>query len=187
MNRILFVLGFLMLSGVVAAEEIVTRKDGVQIILKDNFTWEQVKSTGIAEVKYSEDAVTVWDKALLRADGDYNKRLGLFLHYQNNTDKKIVGITVKVGILNPFGKSVFSTTYEDEAVLEPNEKQKNDKFWTFEDNPFIHDEPYDKMWQMADNGTAKIETKILKVILADGTILTPKPVKSASKNLSPKK
>ena len=34
------------------------------------------------------------------------------------------------------------------------------------------------LWQMADNGTAKINTKIMKVIFADGTILTPKPMAS---------
>ncbi len=163
------------------SDEIVTTKDGKKVLLKENYIWEyieSVKSTDTTNVKYAEEAVTVWDKALLRKDGEYEKRLGLFLHYQNNTDKKIVGIIIKVNILNPFGKIVYNTTYEDEVILQPNERLKNDKYWVFSDNQFIDDEPYDRMWQIADNGTAKINTKILKVIFDDGTILNPKPVTS---------
>lgn len=163
------------------SDEIVTTKDGKKVLLKDNYTWEYyrtLKSTDTSNVKYAEEAVTVWDKALLRKDAEYEKRLGLFLHYQNNTDKKIIGVIIKVDILNPFGKIVYNTTYEDEVILQPNERLKNDKYWVFSDNQFINDEPYDRMWQMADNGTAKINTKILKVIFDDGTILNPKPVTS---------
>jgi hypothetical protein len=163
------------------SDEIVTTKDGKKVLLKDNYIWEymeSLKSTDTINVKYAEEAVTVWDKALLRKDGEYEKQLGLFLHYQNNTDKKIIGVIIKVDILNPFGKIVYNTTYEDEVVLEPNERLKNDKYWVFSDNQFINDEPYDRLWKMADNGTAKINTKILKVIFDNGTILNPKPVTS---------
>ena len=168
----------LLLSVSLFADEIVTTKDGKTVLLKDNFTWEYVLSSKITNIKYSEDAVTIWDKELLRKDGEYYKVVGVFLHYQNNTDKKVTGIVVKIDVVNPFGKSVLSTTYEDQVVLEANEKLKNDEYWVYKDNQFIDDEPYDKMWQMADNGTAKINTKIMKVIFADGTILTPKPMAS---------
>ena len=55
--------------------------------------------------------------------------------------------------------------------MEPNERLKNTKFWRFLNNPFIDNEPYDHLWQMADNGTAKIETTVLKVIFEDGAVL----------------
>lgn len=122
----------------------------------------------------------VWDKSLTLKEGDYSNIVALHLHYKNNTDKKVVGITVFVSIANTFGKNVLKDTFEDEVIIEPNEQMRNDTSWIFEDNRFIDGEPYDRMWQIARNGTAKIEIKIMKVIFADGVILEPKP-----KNISP--
>ena len=138
--------------------------------LKNNREIEENKIT-VVEIKKPEEAVTVWDSSLLRVDSDYQQRLGLYVHYKNNTNKKIIGILVKVKIINPFGHTVYSSVYEDETVLEPNERLKNTKFWRFLNNPFIDNEPYDHLWQMADNGTAKIETTVLKVIFEDGAVL----------------
>jgi hypothetical protein len=166
------------------AQDTINTKDGKRVLLKDDYTWEYVDTTQITEkpkhvnIKYAEEAVTIWDKLLLRRKSEYEqKEVRLYLHYQNNTDKKIIGVVVKVNILNPFGKSVLNNTFNDEIVLEPNERIRNDTYWIFKDNPFIDDEPYDRMWQMAENGTAKINAQVLKVVFDDGTILTAKTVK----------
>ncbi len=127
-------------------------------------------------IKYAEDAVTIWDKELKRADEKYNEAVGLFIDYKNNTMKRIIGISVQVEIINPFGKTVYEDKFDDEVLLEPKEKMKNDTYWKFENNQFTSNEPYDLMWKMADNGTAKINTKILKVIFEDGTSLQSKPI-----------
>jgi len=159
------------------AEEILTLSNGKKITIKDNYTWKYVTSNKPSTIKYAEEAVTIWDKSLLRKDKDYSKALGLFLHYQNHTNKKIIGVVTQVSIINPFGKQIFKTTYEDEVVLKPSQRIKNNQYWVYKDNQFVSDEPYDRMWQMADNGTAKIKTKITKVIFEDGTILKAKPSK----------
>jgi hypothetical protein len=187
-----------LLAGIAVAEETVTTKSGMKILLKDNFTWEYLDPTlmnapeeqdTIAQtqkinVKTAEEAVTIWDKSLMRTDGDYKKSVGLYLHYKNNSNKRIVGVVVKVSIQNPFGKVVLNKTYEDEVVLAPNERASNENYWAYEDNQFINGEPYDLLWQMADNGTAKIITKVIKVIFADGTVLINKPntQKKSAKN-----
>ena len=176
-----YLLCLLALGSSVWADETLTMKDGRQIVVKDDFTWDYVAEVKPITAKYAEEAVSVWDKALLREDSDYEKRIGLYLHYQNNTDKKVIGLIVKVTIVNPFGKAALDTTFEDEVVLEPNERQKSDKFWVFKDNQFIDDEPYDRMSNMADNGTAKINTQILKVVFEDGTILNAKPAPKPTK------
>ncbi len=174
---VIIIMQLVIFANIIAADEILLTKDGKKVLLKSDHTWEYVEDKKPVEVKYAEDAVQIWDKSLLRQDSEYEKRLGLFLHYQNNTDKKIIGVIVKVTILNPFGKSVLETTFEDEVILKQNEKQKNTKYWLFKDNQFIDDEPYDRMWSMADNGTAKINTQILKVVFDDGTILSAKTIK----------
>lgn len=124
--------------------------------------------------KNAGDAVQVWDSNLIRVNQEYSQSIGLFIHYKNQTGRKVIGILIHVVIYNAFGKEVLSQTYEDETVLQPNERLKNSTYYKFEDNEFINDEPYDRMWKMADSGTAKIKTKILKVIFEDGTVLTTK-------------
>lgn len=166
--------------------EIVTRANGQKILIKDDNTWEAVPDKSPEcnsfaphnDITLPEDAIEVWNKALCLVDADKGKAVALYLHYSNNTDKKVSGITVFFSIENTFGDIAFEDTVKEEVTLEPYEKKRSDTFWRFSDNLFLVDEPYDKLWQIAQNGTAKIHTRILKVIFEDGTTLPPaKPVK----------
>jgi hypothetical protein len=167
------------LIGNVFAEENAITKDGKVVILKDNNTWEYAGNP-VSEGKYAEEAVEVWDKSLIYQPQNteanrYSNSVGLFLHYKNNTDKKVIGVSVSISVVNPFGKSVYEATEDVETVLQPNEKKKSTTYWEFKENTFMNNLPYNSLWQMAKNGTAKIKTKILKVVFEDGTILTQKP------------
>jgi len=161
------------------SDELLTRKDGKRILIKNDFTWsfdstteETSQSEEKKTIKTVDDAVEVWDKSLSLTEVNYSDAVALYLHYLNKTNKRVIGISVYVAIKNAFGKIVFQNTYEDEVVIEPNEKLRNDTYWHFDNNPFIAGEPFDLMWQMAQNGTAQISTSIRKVIFDDGTILT---------------
>lgn len=184
------IFGLLLYSGSLClADEVATTKDGRKVLLKDDQTWEYIKEetpqTPVVAVnaKYAEEAVEVWDTSLVKMRRDFSDIVALYLHYKNNTTKKVIGVSVYVSITNPFGKVVFEHTYDDEVVIEPLERMKNDTYWYFEDNPFISDEIYDRLWQIAQNGTAKIKTKVMKVIFEDGTVLKgkTKAVKSPNK------
>lgn len=163
----------LLLLAVASAQEIVTRKDGTKVQLNPDNTWQLVKpSTSIPVSELTpEQALTVWDTTLIEDEHNYNRAVKLSLHYWNQTDKKVVGIKVKYDIKNAFDKLILSNTVEDEAVLEPSEKQRSTSFWVFPNNQFINNEPYDNLWQLAKNGTGKVQTKVLKVIFEDGTVL----------------
>jgi len=183
--------------GLAFPDEIVTRANGQKILLKDDSTWEAVAETTTTCIMPSaskktisspEEAVEVWDKSMLLIDAKCGKAVALYLHYCNHTDKKVIGVTVSFAIENAFGAVVFEDTVNDEAALEPYEKKRSTTFWRFADNPFLVDEPYDKMWEMAQNGTARIHTKILKVIFDDNTTLpVPGPKKVLSKPAHKKK
>lgn len=158
----------------VFAEEIVITKEGKEILLRDDKTWENVIGSS-TDIKYAEEAVEIWDKSLTLRESEYGSNfVALQLHYKNNTNTKIIGITAFVSIKNPFGKVVLENTYEDVVAVEPDEKLRNNTYWKYEDNQFINGQPFDLMWQMAQHGTAKIETKVLKVVFADGTLLESK-------------
>lgn len=179
---------FLLLSSICLAEEVITTKDGKKVLLKDDNTWEYLNDSNLQPTppqpnpqskptvaKYAEEAIEVWNTTLSHTTVDYSDAVAFYIHYKNNTAKKVIGVSVYVAIYNPFGKVAFDKTFDDEVALEPLERLKNDTYWVFKNNPFIGDEPYDRLWQMAKNGTAKVQTKVLKVIFEDGTVLSAKP------------
>jgi len=176
--------------GLVFSDEIVSRANGQKILLKNDSTWEAVAETTTTCLALSaaknifvspQEAVEVWDKSMSLTDAQCGKAVALYLHYCNHTDKKVIGVTVSFAIENAFGVIVFDDTVNDEVALEPYEKKRSTTFWRFADNPFLVDEPYDKIWEMAQNGTARIHTEILKVIFDDNTTL---PVTEPQKVLS---
>ena len=90
---------------------------------------------------------------------------------------------------HPFGNTVYETTYNDASTLEAMEIAHSDSFWHFDRNQFIANLPYNRMWQMAQNGTGKIITKVTKVVFEDGTVLNSraKPGKKGKKSISKNK
>ncbi|MDD2582000.1 MAG: DUF3157 family protein [Desulfuromonadaceae bacterium] len=182
------------------ADEIIELEDGKTIQLNDDKTWQYVEpslnqknpdpkvkaESPVKNVKYAEDAVDIWDKSLELGEVSYSKSVKLYLHYKNNTEKKVVGISTHVSVINPFGQTVLDNTFNDETTLEPMERSRNDTFWHFDENPFIHNLPYNNLWQMAQNGSGKVLTHVVKVVFEDGTVLTRKS-SSAKSNKKPTK
>lgn len=127
------------------------------------------------------EAVTVWDTSLsLHTDEYERKTVRLGLHFENKTGRRVVGVLTKVRIENVFGRLLHMQTYENVVVLDPGERQRNDTFRVFEDNPFIAGQTYDKLWPSAQKGTASIKVEVRKVIFEDGEILKNPPPRSGT-------
>jgi hypothetical protein len=77
-----------------------------------------------------------------------------------------------VTIKNAFGRVAFTNTFEDEVVVAADSAPRNERVWVFRDNPYIPNEPYDKLWQMAEDGTATITVSVKKVVFDDGLVLS---------------
>ncbi len=157
-----------------SSDEVLVLKDGKKILIKDNFTWQYVQSNNSQKVKFAEDAIRVNNIWLAEDDQDYDKGIALYWSYTNLTDKKIVGVEITTEVVNTFGKVVYSDTHEDEHVIEPNTEETGGHGYRFSDNQFINDQPYDRFVSLVQNGTAKFNTRILKVIFEDGSIITCK-------------
>lgn len=162
------------------AETTAVTDDGRKVLLKSDGTWQYTKEARPEQkARYADEAVTIWDVSLQHLDADnsmqrYSPIVALTFHFKNNTDKKVIGVSVLCVIKNPFGKEVLRETYDNEVVIRPNERMKNNLSWIMEDNQFIDDQPYDRLKLIAANGTARITTKVLKVIFEDGTVLKSK-------------
>jgi len=173
-------------------DQVATTGSGQKVLLKEDGTWSYQKeaatsATGYVIPKSADQAVEVWDKQLTFYGKDvdnerFSNEVGLFLHYHNLTTKKVVGLIVFVRIKSPLGKVALEKTLEEETVLEPLERKKNEKYYSFKENQFMNDLPYNKLWEIAQNGTAIIETQIRKVVFNDGTVLEQKQAKTLERS-----
>ena len=167
-------------------QESVTLQSGQIVELHEDFTWEYSRLKKASPEKAeenqeeasvdmpdtAEEAVEVWDTTFNDNKVDNDNAVRLYIHYKNNTSKKVVGVSVMIKITNSFGKTLFEASDDDEVSLRPGERMRNDTFFVWKDNPNNTGEPYDKMWQAARNGTGKVSVKVRKVIFEDGTVLT---------------
>ena len=178
------------------AQESVTLGNGRIVNLHNDFTWSYAQPKAAAEEgeaaapasvptgpepKTATGAVEVWDTTFDEAEVDSSKAVRLFLHYKNNSSKRVVGVAVTVSIFNSFGKRLYLFSKDDEVAVEPHEQMKNESFFVWKDNPYIQDEPYDLMWEAAQNGTGKIKVQVRKVVFEDGTVLTNETNKKKTK------
>lgn len=160
-----------------------TTDAGRKVMLKMDGTWyfaedKPAKSGQKPQlsVKTAREAVAIWDTSLQHWAQDtsisrFSNYVALAFHYQNKTERKIIGVVVHCTIRNAFGKVMYQKVFEDEIIIKPKQRLRNTTFWTMKDNPFINGQAYDRLKMSAMNGTAKIKTKILKVVFADGTVL----------------
>jgi hypothetical protein len=126
--------------------------------------------------KWADDAVAVWDSQFLHEVSKYGeKSVRLYLHFENNTGKRVIGVLTKVTAKNSFGRVMLSDTFENEVNLPPHSKERSSVGWGFKDNPFLSGEPYDILWKSVTDGTGTLDVEVRKVILEGGTVLTPKP------------
>ena len=178
MKKYLVLILVVLFSVGIFADETVKTADGKKVLLKSDGTWEYVKIEPTA-LKYAGEAVTVWDSSFILLDkGEDDRSVRLYVHFNNLTDKKIIAVQVHVNVKDSFGNDVFDNSIEDEIIILPNERKKSETCTSWDDNPFMNDEFFDRTWTLAKNGTAKITCKILKVVFEDGTVLKAKEVKA---------
>jgi hypothetical protein len=170
-------------------QESVTLRDGRVVELHADYTWDwaQVKKAPprdgdggsppanppAALPGTAAQAVEVWDTTFDLGEVDDVKAVRLFIHYKNNTPKKVVGVTIAVKITNSFGKALYAFSKDDEVTLQPMEQLKNDAYFAWKYNPSSDgDSPYNLMWEAARNESGKVSVKVQKVVFEDGSVLT---------------
>lgn len=170
--------------------ESVTLHNGKVIDIHDDFTWDwsrskkpappvpqeaaasQAPDAPVDMPKTAKEAVEVWDTTFNTGEVDDTEAVRLYIHYKNNTPKKVVGVSISVKVTNAFGKLLYEFSKDDEVVLQPQEQMKNDTYYVWKYKASSEGEsPYDLMWQSAKKGTGKVEVTVRKVVFADGTSL----------------
>lgn len=154
-----------------------------KVALHEDGTWEALPEPEVVLIDKPtsvSSAVTVFDTTILTKEINYRQAVALAIRYENHTSKRVTGLLASLVVKNGFGAVLHTATLQEDIAIEPGEKTAGDTYWHWDDNQFIKGEPYDKMWQAVSSNTAKVEVKVIKVVLEDGTILkasAPSPAK----------
>lgn len=148
-----------------ALSEIVTTTDGRSFDLKDDGTFTEVLQEGLAHplessTDFFEQHTTEYQQEFIR----------FMPTFKNTSDKTVIGTKFRTKFENAFGDEIFSFEGETTEKVAPGDVSSAKVFYAFENNPFIGDEPYDKMLPMAVNGAGKIRTVFTDVAFDDGTV-----------------
>ena len=135
-------------------------------------------STGVADIKVKPHVSVAEIKTDVQrqsTSGDpstwvFSSRARVNIQFKNNTGRTLVGVEHQFVIRNSFGKVLHQGRDQMDVRLAPGETGPRGLFYFWEDNPFIHDEIFDKVSTAFSSGTAKVDVKILKVVFSDGSI-----------------
>lgn len=163
----------LLLSSMLLNAETITLSTGKQIIVKDDFTWSYM------ETSKNDTTYHIENKILEHVSGNYGRNyVQITFDVFNDTDVSIVAFKGNYKIKSPFKKIVVEAEFEEESVIEP--KSSKNVGWIYEDNQFISDQPYDKLYTMSQSNNALIEAELTQIVFSDGRIWN-KPVGTKKK------
>lgn len=103
------------------------------------------------------------------SDNVLNDRVELYFSYANNTSKTVTGIRHKFTVTDAFGDVLVQSLHNLNMRLLPNSTEESSTYLVWEDNPFISNQPFDKLRGPLANNTYKIKDEIMTVIYEDGT------------------
>lgn len=99
----------------------------------------------------------------------FNDRVELVPSFKNNSKKTVVAIAHTLSIIDAFGDKIVDGESKLDIKIPPGKTVVSETFYTWEDNPFIKGEPYDRLTGPISTGTAKATLNVTKVIYSDGT------------------
>ncbi|MBB4232167.1 hypothetical protein [Rhizobium mongolense] len=98
-------------------------------------------------------------------------RIEFRVAFRNGWSQKIVGISHRFRILNAFGEVLHQGRDNLDIQIPQGTTKASDIFYSWEDNPFIPREVYDRLLPSVTNGTYKVELTVERAILDDGSVL----------------
>lgn len=150
-----------------ALGEIVTTTDGRKIELNSNGTYQILDSAGSSSIAMTELAPFFQPFA-----GEYDQNSMRFMPiFKNETGKVVVGFRFKASFVSAFGDEIFSFDGESSERVGTSKSSTAETYYFFEDNPFIANEPYDKLKIFQAAGTGRVTTKVTAVVFDGGEVV----------------
>lgn len=138
---------------------------------------DQASASKAAPVQTTSSPITMTNVVLRVQKQDYKKdvfnpRIEALPTFKNDSKKTVVAVEHTLVITDAFGDNVIDSVGKLDVKIPPGETVQSDTFYFWDDNPFIANEPYDKLYGPIGTGVAKTSGVVTKVVFSDGSVET---------------
>ena len=126
---------------------------------------------GTREVEFVQSKVERLPADYGRSAKPYSAHVRAYFQFRNNHTIEMTGVEYQVVFRDAFGDVLYQTELRFQSRLQPNEVSEMDRYWYWEDNAFVDEEPYDHLQAAASAGTIKVEVTLKRAVFADGSII----------------
>lgn len=99
----------------------------------------------------------------------FSPRVELVPTFKNEAKKTVVAIEHTLTITDAFGDKVIDSVAKLDIKIPPGKTVQSESFYYWEDNQFIPNEPFDRLYGPVNTGVAKATLIVKKAVFADGT------------------
>ncbi|NLS20747.1 hypothetical protein HGP16_30020 [Rhizobium sp. P40RR-XXII] len=183
--RFFFVAGILMLTAGTAlaglSEDITTCKTEPDSLKRltcfDAIKVGEAQSSRPTDQPKAAAPITLVNARLLLQEKDlrkriYSPRVELIPSFRNGTKKTVVAIEHTMAITDAFGDEIIEGKSKLDIKIPPGKTIESELFYSWEDNQFIQDEPFDKLLGPVKTGVARATLIVTKAVFSDGTTET---------------
>lgn len=99
----------------------------------------------------------------------YSRQIELVPTFKNDTKKTVVALEHTMTITDAFGDKIVDGRSRLDIKIPPGKTVESDLFYSWEDNQFINNEPFDKLLGPVSTGVAKSTLVVTRAVFSDGT------------------
>lgn len=102
----------------------------------------------------------------------FSSRVELIPTFKNETKKTVVAIEHTIIVTDAFGDKIIDGQSKLDIKIPPGDTIQSELYYSWEDNQFIQNEPFDKLLGPIKTGVAKAFLTVTKAVFSDGTTET---------------
>lgn len=120
------------------------------------------------QLSSKETAVRATGVSLSYHTGEYSheQQVRLSFTFTNTTARNVHGVMIRCIIKDPFQEELLNTFLKEQVVIPGNRSVTMDSYWVWDS----YKDEYKRLWQVTQNGTAKIQADVVQVVYADGSM-----------------
>lgn len=110
------------------------------------------------------------DADFMRERGPTAEHIRVYFTVRNLSEREILGIEFATRYMNVFGDTLHEGKIVLEGSIEPFATNPQTTYWYLENNPYISDQPYNRISSSASAGTLRISIAVTRIAFEDGEV-----------------
>ncbi len=122
-------------------------------------------SAAVAPVSYRLEH---HDADMMSGGSHMLNHIRFYRQFENKSDNTIVGLQYTVKFYDAFGELVHEFSKKDNIQIRPHKRNNMDEYTYWEENQFLSNQPYNKLFDCVSANLCKAEIEITQVVFENG-------------------